>query len=150
MNDAEPTPEALAKSPETGSEDSIVRTLHARRRTPAFAFLLGAIGIALVGALLYFLLATRAETPATPVEGAVTDEIDGLPVPDGRAITAQVDAALRASPRDPNQPAEQAAAEALARTRPEPDDTPAAVEAPTAAQAEAAVDRAEARTVEAR
>ena len=150
MSHAEPTPEALAASPETGSEDSVARTVHARRRTPAFAFLVGAAAIAVIGTLLYFLLATRAETPATPTEAVITDEIDGLPAPDGRAITAQVDAALRASPRDPNQPAEQAAQAALASTRPEADDTPAAVEAPTAAEGQAAVEREASRAIQPR
>lgn len=148
MEHAEPTPEALAASPETGSEDSVARTVHARRRAPAVAFLLGAIAIAVVGALIYFMLAGRAETPVTPLEGVVTDEIGGLPVPDGRAITAQVDAALAQTPRDPNQPAEQAAAAAQAQTAPEPDDAPAATRPPTAAEAQAAVARDAARTAQ--
>lgn len=141
MDTPEPTPQALAASPATGSEDSVARTVHARRRTPGLAFLLGAIGVAVLGALLYFLLAGRAETPATPAEARLTDEIEGLPVPDGRAITAQVDAALARTPRDPNQPAEQAAAGALTQTAPEADDTPAAVRPPTAEQGRAAVRR---------
>ena len=116
MDKVEPTPEALAASPETGSEDSVARTLHARRRSPAVAFLVGALVIGAIGGGAYLLLANRAETPVTPTEARITDEVPDMPVPDGAAIRRQVDAALAASPQDPDDPAVRAASEALAQT----------------------------------
>lgn len=150
MSDHDPTPESLARSEETGSEDSVARTLHARRRSPAVAFLIGA---ALIGALAvagYLVYGGRAETPASPAEAMVTDQALGLPAPDADAVRAQVDAALAQAPRDAAQPAEQAAASAQAQTAPEADDAPAAVETVDPDQAEAAIDRSAARSVEAR
>jgi len=128
---AEPTPETLAKSEETGTEESVARVTHARRRSPAVAFLLGALGVGAVGGLIYFLLVGRAETPATPEEAAITDEALGLPAPDAGAIQRQVDAALREAPSGGGR-AEQAAAEAQTRTDPEPEDAGPAASPPPA------------------
>lgn len=150
MDAAEPTPEALAASPETGSEDSVARTVHARRRTPALAFLIGAAIIGALAVAAFLLWGGRAETPATPEEAVVTDQALGLPAPDGDAIRAQVNAALAQAPRDPSQPAEQAAQSAQAQTAPEADDSPAAVKPATPDQAEAAIERDATRNIQAR
>lgn len=139
MSDSEPTPEALAKSEETGTEDSVARVTHARRRTPAVAFLIGAAAIGAIAALALLFWPDEAETPATPEEAAITDEALGLPAPDAGSIRSQVDQALRQTPRDPAQPAEDAAADAQARTAPErgdlPPDTPVSSDDPPAAGA---------------
>jgi len=118
----EPTPETLARSAETGTEDSVARTVHARRRSPAAAFLIGAAAVGAVGVLAYLFWPDRAETPVSPEESAITDEALGLPAPDAGAIQRQVDQALAATPRDAAQPAEQAASAAQAQTAPEPED----------------------------
>jgi len=105
------------------------------------AFLIGAAAIGAVGAAAYLLWPEPAQTPATKTEAVLTDELPNMPVPDGDAIRAQVDAALAQAPRDPNQPAEQAAASAQAQTAPEADDTPAAARPPSPNEAEAAIRR---------
>jgi hypothetical protein len=100
-----------------------VAKVHERRRTPALAFLIGAALIGAIGVAAYLLWAEPAQTPVTPTEAVITDEIPNMPVPDPAAIRAQVDAALAQTPPDPNAPAEQAAAAAQAQTAPEPQDT---------------------------
>lgn len=150
MSSTEPTPEALAASPETGSEDSVARTVHARRRTPALAFLIGAAIIGAIAVAAYLFWGSRAETPATPAEAIVTDQALGLPAPDGDAIRAQVEAALAQAPRDPSQPAEQAAESAQAQTAPEADDAPSAAAPATPAETEAVIERDATRNLEAR
>jgi hypothetical protein len=150
MDKPEDTPEALAASPETGSEASVARTLHARRRSPAVAFLVGAAAIGAVGVLAYLFWPDAAQTPVTPTEAVITDEVPDMPAPDGDAIRARVSAALAEAPRDPNAPAEQAAASAQARTAPESDDTPAAARPTSPAKAEAAIQRDATLNVQAR
>lgn len=150
METAEPTPEALAASPETGSEASVARTLHARRRSPAVAFLIGAAVIGAIGVAAYLFWPDAAQTPVTPAEAVITDELPDMPVPDGDAIRAQVDAALAQTPSDPDAPAEQAAASAQAQTGPEADDSPAAARPASPDQAEAAIQRDATLNVQAR
>jgi hypothetical protein len=71
-------------------------------------------------------------------EAVITDEAKGLPAPDGRAISAQVDAALKAAPATENQAALEAAQAAFRETQPEAADTaPAAPARPTPAAAPA-------------
>jgi cell division protein FtsN len=91
------------------------RTRGRRRRSPALAFLAGAVVIGLIGLLLYLFWGSRAETPATPAEAVRTDNVD-LPKPDDAAVRAQVDEALRTTP-DAGGPAQQAASEAAAQAQ---------------------------------
>jgi hypothetical protein len=108
---------------EAAREEALVRRAHARSRKPALAFMLGVLVIGLIGAAVYLLWPEPAQTPATPTEAVITDEAKGLPAPDGRAISAQVDAALRATPATQNQAALEAAQAAFRETAPEPEDT---------------------------
>jgi hypothetical protein len=75
-----------------------------RQRTPALAFLIGAAVVGAIALLAYLFWPDRAETPATPQEAVLTDDLD-LPAPDGAAITRQVDEALAQSPAAGTAPA---------------------------------------------
>ena len=68
-----------------------------RRRTPALAFLVGALLVGAVALAVWLFWPDRAETPATPAEAVVTDDLD-LPAPDAEAVRRQVDEALSAAP----------------------------------------------------
>jgi hypothetical protein len=107
---AEPTPAAKAA--------------RARRRIPVWAFLVGVLSVGAVGGAAYLLWPEPTVPASVPVtEARVEDEVPAMPVPDGDAIRARVSAALAASPRDLDAPAEQAAAAAQAQTAPEAVDT---------------------------
>ena len=75
-----------------------------RRRTPALAFLIGAIVVGAIAVLAYLFWPERAETPVSPNEAVLTDDLD-LPAPDGAAVTRQVDEALAQSPSAATTPA---------------------------------------------
>ena len=84
-----------------------------RRRTPALAFLIGALLVGAVAVALYLFWPDRAETPVSPQEAVVTDDLD-LPAPDAEAVRRQVDAALSASPAASDAPAAPAGTAATA------------------------------------
>jgi uncharacterized iron-regulated membrane protein len=92
------------------------RTRGRRRRSPALAFLAGAVVIGLIGLALYLFWGSRAEAPTTPAEAVKTDNVN-LPAPDDAAVRAQVDEALRTTPQSAGGPAQQAAAEAQAQAQ---------------------------------
>ena len=93
-----------------------VTTKTARRRTPALAFLIGALVVGAVALALYLFWGGRAETPTTPAEALVTDEIN-MPAPDADAVRRQVDEALSSMPTPEQAPAADAVAEAEAQAR---------------------------------
>ena len=64
-----------------------------RQRTPALAFLVGALLVGALAVAVYLFWPKRAETPTTPAEAVATDDLD-LPAPDAEAVRRQVDAAL--------------------------------------------------------
>ena len=92
------------------------RTRGRRRRSPALAFLAGALVIGLIGLAIYLFWGNRAEAPTTPAEAVSTDNVN-LPAPDDAAVRAQVDQALRTTPQAAGGPAQQAAAEAQAQAQ---------------------------------
>jgi len=101
-----------------------------QRRTPAVAFLVGALLIALAALAVWLFWGSRAETPTTPAEAVLTDS-EELPPPDTGSVAARVEEALAATPAAGAQPARQAAAEAQAAA-PElaPETPPTAAVAP--------------------
>ena len=68
-----------------------------RRRTPALAFLVGALLVGAIAFAVYLFWPKRADAPTTPAEAVATDDLD-LPAPDAEAVRRQVDAALSAAP----------------------------------------------------
>ena len=102
----------------------VAKAARARRRIPVWAFLVGALSVGAVGGAAYLLWPEPATTPDVPITQArIQDETPAMPVPDGDAIRARVDAALAQSPDNPNAPAELAAEAAQVQTAPEPAET---------------------------
>ena len=91
-------------------------TKSSRRRTPALAFLIGALVVGAVALAVYLFWGGRAETPTTPAESLVTDEIN-MPPPDADGVRAQVEQALRETPAPTLQPAQEAVSAAEAQAR---------------------------------
>jgi hypothetical protein len=98
-------------APDTPAEKKPDTRPSRQRRTPAVAFLVGALLIGLAALAAYLLWGTRAEAPVTRAESVETDT---LPPPDTGSVAARVEAALAATPAAGAQPARQAAAEAQA------------------------------------
>ena len=88
-----------------GVHDEEVRAkVERRQRLPVLAFLVGALLVGAVALAVWLFWPDRAETPATPAEAVITDDLD-LPAPDAARIQREVDAALSAAPAASDPPA---------------------------------------------
>ena len=83
------------------AREEVREAVQRRKRLPAVAFLIGALVVGAVAAALYFFWPDRAETPTTPEEAVLTDDL-GLPAPDARLVERQVEEALKAAPESPS------------------------------------------------